>query len=471
MKFYKYPYGICFFTAVCCLILGISGCSTTKKPDSKTTSQGDSKYASGVSAETSGDPAESSNLSAVTSTTDSSSDIQKSENSSVALDSGKTGSGSETGKSSTSIPSSSVKSSVPSTESSAVTPGDELKGELTDGIEYTFMNYDTGRWLGTGTTKSFTLKKSGTGYQLMDKTSGKYVNASGDALSLAASGTVCTIKHIQNGLYTMDAGSGKYLRDNDSGTTNFAVTTTIADKGQVSAQWYITQKSKKQPLRILPMGDSITEGCDADISPQDYEGYRYKLWKSLNQAGLRFVYVGSIAGNRISEEGLFRNEGHGGWTIDGTNGIANITDRVMTKYDPDMILLQIGTNDCYFAAGTYGSNMSSLGTISDKLENLLKKIFRKKPTGCTVFLAQITPDMQGDVRNNWNIAYNGSMPGMVSRLSSSGKSILLVDNYSPLMALGKSLNYGLSKDSLHPCGTGYTEMAKTWSAAILKKYK
>ena len=348
--------------------------------------------------------------------------------------------------------------------------GDERKGELTDGVDYTFMNYDTGRWLGAGTATSFTLKTSRSGYVLWDAASKKYLNNNSGALTLDTSGTVFTVKHLNNGLYTMESSAGKYLQDNNGGTTNVAAIATIADGTQVSARWYITQKSNKQPLRIMPLGDSITEGCDANVDPSEYEGYRYMLWKSLSQSGLRFVFVGSVAGIRTQSDGLYRNEGHGGWTIDGTNGIANIVDRVNTKYDPDVILLQIGTNDCHLAATTYGNDMTYMSLISDKLENLLKKIY-KKNTGCTIILAQIPPNLQGGVRDTWNMAYNATMSGTVETFSNAGNSIALVDNYTPLKALGASVNYGLSKDNLHPSATGYAEIAKSWSTALLKKYK
>ena len=68
-----------------------------------------------------------------------------------------------------------------------------------------------------------------------------------------------------------------------------------------------------QLLRILPMGDSITNGAAFD-SPDGSGGYRGPLYDSLTAAGYTVDYVGTTTTNSelLAEK---EHEGHGGWRI------------------------------------------------------------------------------------------------------------------------------------------------------------
>ncbi|MEZ5266319.1 MAG: GDSL-type esterase/lipase family protein [Acidimicrobiales bacterium] len=109
-----------------------------------------------------------------------------------------------------------------------------------------------------------------------------------------------------------------------------------------------------EPIRIMPLGDSITEGGDPTqptTSPQSYRGYLYTM---LTDAGFTVDFVGSndrpaIAGDDPD------NEGHGGFTIgpdeselcDGC-GPANLDSGLegwLQAGNPDIVLLMIGVND------------------------------------------------------------------------------------------------------------------------------
>ena len=94
-------------------------------------------------------------------------------------------------------------------------------------------------------------------------------------------------------------------------------------------------------LDIMPMGDSITygdRGMDA--------GYRGPLFNLLNPVATGFTYVGSLTtvqANQSLPANQLHHEGHSGWTA------AQLTAGNFLApgngVDPDVILLQIGTND------------------------------------------------------------------------------------------------------------------------------
>ena len=68
-------------------------------------------------------------------------------------------------------------------------------------------------------------------------------------------------------------------------------------------------------LRIMPLGDSITEGAGATSTA----GYRGPLWTLLANAGYNVDYVGSNTTNQDKTNGMDPDhEGHGGWRLDGT---------------------------------------------------------------------------------------------------------------------------------------------------------
>ncbi|MCW8821328.1 MAG: hypothetical protein OQK45_03795, partial [Sulfurovum sp.] len=48
------------------------------------------------------------------------------------------------------------------------------------------------------------------------------------------------------------------------------------------------------PVRIMPLGDSITKGYILDL-PADESGYRGPLWSKLLHGGYHFDFVGSTA--------------------------------------------------------------------------------------------------------------------------------------------------------------------------------
>ncbi|HPG39327.1 MAG TPA: PKD domain-containing protein [bacterium] len=104
----------------------------------------------------------------------------------------------------------------------------------------------------------------------------------------------------------------------------------------------------QQPVRIVAIGDSITQGRAAEPATQSF---RYPLWKKLVDAGVKFDFVGSLSGGFEGDpdwpdyKGLSfdrDHEGHWGWKAD------NILEKLpgwLAGYTPDMALLLLGSND------------------------------------------------------------------------------------------------------------------------------
>ena len=125
-------------------------------------------------------------------------------------------------------------------------------------------------------------------------------------------------------------------------------------------------------LRIMPLGDSITEGSGAGSTG----GYRGPLWtKLVTEDHDNVDYVGSNTTNPDTTNGMDRDhEGHGGWRIDGTYGGNGIFEKLPEWFSsiesPDVILLHLGMND---------SGADTLNTMA-RTTALLDRLFEMQPS-------------------------------------------------------------------------------------------
>ncbi|KYF54355.1 hypothetical protein BE08_03165 [Sorangium cellulosum] len=203
----------------------------------------------------------------------------------------------------------------------------------------------------------------------------------------------------------------------------------------------------------MPFGDSITQGFNVA------GGYRAPLFHLALEANRDITFVGSANDYSVPMvDGVpfpRNHEGHGGWTIEGNNGIAKLVGTSIPNYQPNIITLMIGTNDI--------NGNINLADAPNRLGKLLDSIFERDPN-ILVVLAQIVPT-RTDSTNNAIMAYNAAMPDLVSTRVSRGQHIVLVDMYT---AFTDDPNYrqALLGDNLHPNQAGYNRMADVWFEAL-----
>ena len=188
--------------------------------------------------------------------------------------------------------------------------------------------------------------------------------------------------------------------------------------------------------RVMPLGDSITEGTQVP------GGYRIGLWQRMAAGGYRVDFVGSQF-NGPPQLGDHDHQGHPGWRIDQID--ANVTGWLRAT-TPRTVLLHIGTNDVlqnYNVAGAPG-----------RLSALIDHITAAAPTA-DVFVATLiplaNPGQAAAVRT-----FNAAVPGIVR---GKGPRVHLVDMYAALTTADLI-------DGIHPTATGYDKMAATWYAAL-----
>lgn len=104
------------------------------------------------------------------------------------------------------------------------------------------------------------------------------------------------------------------------------------------------------PVKIMPLGDSLTQGSNLTPDQASHPTYRYWLWNGLVSAGYQIDYVGSARSN-FTYQFDQDHEGHAGYTTDmilngnrSDSASGNLTTW-LSSYSPDIVLLSLGSED------------------------------------------------------------------------------------------------------------------------------
>lgn len=208
--------------------------------------------------------------------------------------------------------------------------------------------------------------------------------------------------------------------------------------------------NRPDPLRILPLGDSITQGS------RRLKSYRYALWIKLTDARIHFDFVGSMKTNfrgnptwSTYKERAFDpdHEGHWGWKAD---QVLAALPRWLSHYTPDMVLLHLGTNDA--ARGE-----STESTVKE-LEMIVEALRRDNPK-VIVLMAELIP--VDHPANKRILTLNKRIRAVAAHMSTAGSPVMAVDHHS-----GFDPKTDLSRDRIHPNARGEAKMARRWFKAI-----
>jgi acyl-CoA thioesterase I len=199
------------------------------------------------------------------------------------------------------------------------------------------------------------------------------------------------------------------------------------------------------PLRLMPLGDSITEATDGRAS------YRYWLWHLLRQGGYPVEFVGSQVGvyQGTPKYPDFdpHHEGHWGWRADAV--LARLEQWARTA-QPDVVLCHLGTNDLLHGESV-PSTVAEVGQIVEALRRANPRV--------TILLAQLIPAHSGQDTLQ---AFNRALPALATEKTSSASPVLVVDQWS-----GFDIHRD-TYDGLHPNEAGEKKMAQQWYNTLRK---
>ncbi|MFJ5999702.1 ricin-type beta-trefoil lectin domain protein [Streptomyces sp. NPDC092370] len=192
------------------------------------------------------------------------------------------------------------------------------------------------------------------------------------------------------------------------------------------------------PLRVMPLGDSITWGVGSSTG----NGYRAPLWNRLAADGHPLDFVGTVRNGSMSDPD---NEGHSGYRID---QIAALADASLTRYRPNVVTLHIGTNDLQGA--------SEVDSAIARLRSLVNQITADVPDATVLVASLVVSTSSSEER--FRGTYNQATRRIVSDAQAAGKRVAFVDM--------SSLTTADLADPLHPNDSGYQKMADAFHRGV-----
>ncbi len=192
-------------------------------------------------------------------------------------------------------------------------------------------------------------------------------------------------------------------------------------------------------LRVMPIGDSITEGAYGTTG----NGYRYPLQQDIQSMGQTIEFVGDRIDGTMTNP---QNEGFSGQVI---SYIAGQAIPSATSWRPNVALIEAGTNDV--------NGNVDVPNAPSRLDSMISGLFTSAPDA-TILVAGIPPSSDGNFNTNLQ-AFNTSVQALVSTRQNAGQHI----KYVSMSNLDPNAD---KANSLHPNDAGYKVMGDNFNGAI-----
>jgi lysophospholipase L1-like esterase len=199
-------------------------------------------------------------------------------------------------------------------------------------------------------------------------------------------------------------------------------------------------------VKIMPLGDSITEGGGGFVV------YRYPLAEKLKAAGYDVEFVGSKT-TRAKEDsplGVLRHEGYSGQNI---QFLAGRFEEFYRQNPADIILLHAGHNQFAEALPVPGM-LTTTRRIIDAARAINPKV--------TVLLAQVITSGKLP-KYSYIPEYNAGLVGLAAEYDKPDQRVILVNQ-----AEGFEWETDTISDKVHPSAKGAEKMATKWFEALQK---
>ena len=216
------------------------------------------------------------------------------------------------------------------------------------------------------------------------------------------------------------------------------------------------------PLRVMPVGDSITEGGDGA------GGFRRPLFDLItNATGSQPNFVGA-RNIRQSDPADFVDPDEDGYSayrieqITSGQGFwhAPSIEQRLRDWEPAVVTIHAGTNDAQQDFFFDGNPKNGMPPVIDRLDDLVTRIVRFNPK-IWIIVAQIVPANApaSATTQDYIVRLNALIPALVARHRAQGDRVSMVDMYTPMLSHP-------NPDGIHPDTAGYQVMADVWFAGI-----
>ncbi len=189
-------------------------------------------------------------------------------------------------------------------------------------------------------------------------------------------------------------------------------------------------------MRIMPVGDSITEGGSS------FSNYRPVLAEKLRAAGIAFEFVGTRGTADL------RHEGYGGKNVE---FLATTVPAHFTASPADIVLLHAGHNH-------FVEEQPIPGMLA-ATERLITA-FRAANPQVIILLAQVIP--AGKLpKYSYIPELNIALTRLAAKLHTPAQPVIIVDQ-----ATGFDWHTDTIADLVHPNATGAAKMAQRWFESL-----
>jgi lysophospholipase L1-like esterase len=252
---------------------------------------------------------------------------------------------------------------------------------------------------------------------------------------------------------------------------------------------YSQEAGEERIIKIMPLGNSITQGRGAE----NQASYRRHLWVMLKKAGYENIeFVGSMNNVYGNDADYFkdydtRHESHWNWsatdilhgTKEGRRGAYNSEydfgsgytggklSMWLKDFNPDIVLMHVGSNDVFRTDATIPLKefkATYRHAIVDTLKQIIA-VIRKHNPQVTILWAGIIPSEFSSIAKQRIVALNEIIEMEASLLDSYRSRVFYVDQHTGFDARKDRDTY----DNTHPNLKGARKMAVKWFE-LLSRY-
>lgn len=203
-------------------------------------------------------------------------------------------------------------------------------------------------------------------------------------------------------------------------------------------------------LRVMPLGDSITEG------EANHNSYRRTLWQRLQGAGCQVDLVGSKTGVSsgyrnspwVSPPNPDFDQDHEGYWDYRVDELLPIMGAKVASAQPDVVLIHLGTNDVLGGQSAAG--------VAGELSALIDAV-RSGKADTYIVLAKIIPAASN---TSATTTLNRQIDGIATSKNSATSPVVVVDQSA---GYSSADNY----DGVHPNPNGEAKLGNKWADSIL----
>lgn len=201
------------------------------------------------------------------------------------------------------------------------------------------------------------------------------------------------------------------------------------------------------PLRIMSVGASVTFGVGSSTG----NSYRKDLRDLLTADGVNFTSKDAVNFVGTRSNGDFADN-----QVEATSGfvisqIAKATSAALPQFLPNLVLVDVGTNNC--------NKGKTVPDAAQQVEAVIRDVYAKSP-GATVVMPTVLVNKNAN-QDACRVDENAQFAAMAEKLRAEGAKFVLVD-----MRSGAGPTTADLADGRHPNDAGYVKMANVLFGGI-----